>query len=153
MIRMRIEGGEQLARNLQKLSQRVSKNMLRNALRTIAAEPICRRASAMAPRAPGAPDLAANIVVSTGTARGLSASVVVGPSTASRADQPTRTFDRQGLYVEYGTSDTVAQPFLRPAFDSEAPRTIGAFAGEVWSALVRSGISARGSGFSGGGLL
>ena len=70
---MRIEGGDRLARNLAQLSTRVNKNVLRGALTRVAAEPIRARASDLAPRDPGAPDLAEHIVISTGRASGPAA--------------------------------------------------------------------------------
>lgn len=153
MIAMRVEGLDVLARNLNELPSRVSKSVLREALRTVAAPPIRARASALAPRAPGAPDLADHIVISTGRAGGeRSASVVVGPSTASRSDQSSIQYDRQGRYVEFGTSDTRMQPFMRPAFDEEAARTLQPLIGALWRALIGRGFSTRG-GSSGGGLL
>jgi HK97 gp10 family phage protein len=156
MIRMQIQGGEQLARTLEQVATRASKPMLRNALRAVAAVPIQERAAQGAARAPGAPDIATHIAISTAATRGSAsaAALWVGPSTEARSDQASRSFDVQGLYLEYGTNDTAAQPFMRPAFDSEAPRAIGRFAGEVWSALIRGGFAgARGISGGGGGLL
>lgn len=150
-VRMRIDGGSQLSRVLDQLPQRASANTMRAALRTVAA-PMQRAASSLAPRAPGAPDLADNIVISAGRASGRSAAVVVGPSTGVRADQPMRRFDQQGLYTEFGTSDTPAQPFLRPAFDREAPRAIQAFTAEMWRVLIAGGLTSSRGSSSGGGL-
>lgn len=151
-VSLKMEGGPQLARALGQLPTRVSKSMLRGALASVVAPPIQQRASALAPRAPGAPDLASHIAIATGTSRGESAAVVVGPSAEGRSDQPARTYGLQGMFVEFGTNDTAAQPFLRPAFEQEAPRTLGEFASAVWAALARGGVSSRGSS-SGGGLL
>lgn len=149
-VSMKLEGGDTLAKVLAEMSERASRQVLRAALTTAAATPMQARAKALAPREPGAPDLADHIVVSAGR----NASLAVGPSKEARTDQPKMTYGQQGFYVEYGTSDTPAKPFLRPAFDETAPKAIGAFASEVWSALISKGLtSSRGGGFSGGGLL
>src|SRR5690349_9781517 len=120
-IRLRVDGGTQLAKALADLPTRASANRMRAALRTTAAEPIQRAAERNAPRAPGAPDLASHIVISTGKAGPGAASLVVGPSSEIRSDGTHRTeplpYSFQGMYLEFGTSDTPAQPFLRPAFD------------------------------------
>lgn len=152
MIKMRVEGGDQLAARLRTLSTAASKSMLKDALRTTAAMPIQSRASAMAPVRPGAPDLADHVVIANGQNRGNTVALLVGPPKDVRSDQASRTFDMQAIYVEYGTNDTAPQPFLRPAFDEHAPRAIGAFAGEVWSAIARKFGGSRG-GSTGGGLL
>lgn len=153
MISMRVEGGARVAATLQQLPTRVSKNVLREALRTVAAPPIQRRASAIAPVAPGAPDIASNIVISTGRASGLAAAVLVGPSTGKRDDQPSKSYDEQGTHLEFGTSDTAMQPFMRPAFDQEAPGTISGLATYVWRALLSRGLVGGSRSTGGGGGL
>jgi len=145
---LRVEGGERLARTLNELPTRVGKSVLREALRTASAPIVRARIEGMAPRDPGAPDLAAHIVVSTGRAKsGPEAAIVVGPSTAHREDQPKRRFDRQGVYLEFGTSRIAMQPFMRPAFDQTVPQMIAALSGALWRALIARGFgSTRGSG-------
>lgn len=138
---VRFEGGQQLAQALQQLSQRASKNVLRGVLQEVAAPPIQRRASALAPKDPGAPDLAEHIVVSVAPSSGRTAAVVVGPSREARSDQPKRTFDRQGVFVEFGTEDTLMQPFMRPAFDEEASKVIAPMGAALWRELAGKGIS------------
>lgn len=142
---IRIEGGAQLAAALNQLSVRASKQVLRDALRE-AGEPLRRGIASAAPRDPGAPDLADHIVLSTGRAdSGPSAAVVIGPSTAVRADQPKRRYDQQGRYLEDGTSRHTARPFMRPVFDQMAVRLIDPIKRAIWAALVAKGIgSARG---------
>lgn len=152
-VRVRVEGGAQLARSLAGVSDRVSVGLMRRALETVAAPPIQARAAQMAPRAAGAPDLAQHIVISAARGSARTASVAVGPSTESRTDQPSRAYDLQGLYVEYGTNDTPMQPFLRPAFLIESAKAIRAFGAEMWRSIAARGLgSGRGSS-SGGGLL
>lgn len=151
MISMRFEGGEKLAAVLNALPSRVNTSVTREALRSISAPPIQRTASSLVRRAPGAPDIAENIVISTGRGDKTSSAIVVGPSTGRRADQPGRTFAQQGRYLEFGTSRTPMLAFLRPAFDTEAPRTLGGLASAMWEALIRKGFGSTRSAPGGGG--
>lgn len=136
MVTMKFEGGAELAKALEGLSARVSKRMLREALED-AAEPMRRSMAAMAPREPGAPDLADHIVISTARVKKVagdesqSAAVAVGPA---------REF-YYGLFQEFGTSFHGAQPFVRPAFDGAVSRTISEMARALWTALAARGIS------------
>ncbi len=141
MISVRFEGGAELAKALSALSTRVSKSVLREALMSTAAPQIQRLAASMAPRDAGAPDYADHIVVSPGRAKGNSASVVVGPSTEPRSDQPDRRYDQQGVFLEFGTEDTAMQAHLRPAFDQEAVKTLGPIGQAIWRELAGRGIS------------
>src|SRR5688500_7814828 len=114
---MRIEGGAELAAKLRAMPERVSRRVQREAL-TIAAEPIREHAASIAPRRPGAPDLAEHIVISNARSQEGGVAIAVGPSTEQRSDQDRR-YDVQGVFVEYGTNDTPAQAFLRPALDTK----------------------------------
>jgi HK97 gp10 family phage protein len=138
---IRIEGGAELAKALQQLSVRVSKNVLRDALLDVAAPPLERGMARRAARAPGAPDLAEHMTTSVAASSGRSAAVVVGPSTEVRSDQPGTTFDEQGRYVEFGTVDTPMQAFARPTFDSDAPKVITPMGAALWATLVGRGFS------------
>jgi len=152
MIKMRFEGGERLAALLNELPGRVSTNVTREALRSVVAPPIQQAAAAHVRRAPGAPDLADNIAISTGRGDATSSAIVVGPSTARRSDQPSRSFAVQGKYLEFGTARTPMFAFLRPAFESEGPRTLGALGSALWEALIRKGFGSARSSPGGGGL-
>ena len=151
---LRVEGGERLARTLNELPTRVGKSVLREALRTASAPIVRARIEANAPIDPGAPDLRNQIVVSTGRARsGPEAAIVVGPSTAHRADQPKRRYDRQGIYLEFGTSEMPMQAFMRPAFDQSRAQMVVALSGALWRSLIARGFgSTRGAGGGGGTL-
>jgi HK97 gp10 family phage protein len=144
MTSMKIEGGAQLAKALQQLSVRVSKNVLRETLKTVAAPPIQQSAAGRVARAPGAPDLADHIAISTARAEaGPTASVVVGPSVEKRQDGTRKkpiSFGLQGKYLEFGTARTKMQPFLRPAFDEQAPAVIPEVGTALWNALTRRGL-------------
>lgn len=124
-VSMRVEGGQELARRLRALSARASRKVQRDALYA-GAEIIRQDASDIAPRAPGAPDIAENIGISTARADDREAvAVAVGP---------TRGF-RYGFYQEFGTRFHGAQPFMRPAFDRNQQRVLGAIQRELWMAL------------------
>ncbi len=140
---IRIEGGAKLAATLQSLPARVSKSIVRQALLE-AAEPMRANASAMAPRAPGAPDIADHIVaapVDGRSARG----------TAAVAYGPERGF-HYGFFLEYGTSRQSAQPFMRPSFDTGVRPAMDRLTRSIWAALVGRGFGSSRSAASGGGL-
>jgi len=153
MIRTRFEGGQRLAGVLNGLPARVNTGVTREALRSVAAPPIQRRAAALVRRAPGSPDIADHIVVSTGRGDATSSAIVVGPSTARRSDQPKRTFAQQGKYLEFGTAHIPMLAFLRPAFDQEAIQTLKPIGAAIWAALVAKGFVTTRSSGGGGGLL
>jgi HK97 gp10 family phage protein len=133
---MRIEGGAKLAATLRSLPDRVNRSVQREALRE-AGELIRARASAMAPRAPGAPDLADNIGISNARPEDGAVAIAIGP---------TKGFF-YGYFQEFGTSRHGAQSFMRPAFDGEGGRGLKVIMASLWSALVRRGFgSTRGSG-------
>jgi HK97 gp10 family phage protein len=141
MITIRVEGGDRLARTLRELPDRVNRRMQRDAL-MVAAEPIRGAAAAMAPRAPGAPDLADNIRISNARPEDGSVAVAIGPS---------KNFF-YGKFQEFGTSRHGAQPFMRPAWDREGTKALQTIKSALWKALLRRGFgSARTSG-GGGGL-
>lgn len=142
MIRIDLKGGAAVASGLQELSTRLSRKVLRTALED-AAEPMRAAASAKAPRAPGAPDLAENIVISNARPADGSVGIAVGPS---------KPFF-YGWFQEFGTSRHGAQPFLRPAFDSEVERTARAVKDAAWRELMRRGIVGSRGSSTGGGLL
>lgn len=151
-IGLRMEGGDALAANLKTLSSRVSKSLMREALME-GAEPIRDRGEVLAPRAPGAPDIAEHIVI--GPARAQDAvAVAVGPSTERRSDQPRTTFARQGVMLEFGTARMGAQPFMRPAFDEMHRPALTVIGAALWRELVGRGLGRSmgiGSGPTSGG--
>lgn len=158
-VRVDFKGGQDIARQLQQMSTRASKGILRNALLTVGGPIIQQGMEARAPRAPGAPDIADNIVVSvargdrseTGAA-GSRAAVAIGPSTAPRSDQPGTTYGEQGMYLEFGTEHIEMQPFARPTFDADAPKVLAPLGAALWAAIVLRNGGTRGLS-SGGGLL
>lgn len=125
---VQFEGGDELAKALDSLSTRVSRPLLREALLD-AGEPMRLAASQLAPYEPGSPDLKANIGINAVKSTEMAA-VAVGP---------TRDFF-YGLFQEFGTSRHGAQPFMRPAFDTEAPKALTILARELWRLLAAKGI-------------
>jgi HK97 gp10 family phage protein len=152
MMKMRFEGGQRLASVLNGLPSRVNTSVTREALRAVAAPPIRDRAAALVRKAPGAPDIAANIVIGTGRGDKTSSAIVIGPSTERRSDQPSRSFAVQGKYLEFGTALIQMFPFMRPAFESEAPRVLGGMASAMWAALIARGFGSTRTSPGGGGL-
>jgi len=139
---LRFTGGAELQRNLDALSTRLSRQVQRQAL-TEAADPIRTTMAQLAPRAPGPPDIAANIVI--GPAR-LPQQVAVGVG-------PAKGF-RYGFFQEYGTVHHRAQPFMRPAFDRHVASgaTLKLILGSLWRALIGRGFGSARSGGGGTGL-
>lgn len=137
-IGLAIHGGNELAAKLNALPQGPKKVLLTSGRR--AAEPIRLRASQLAPRAPGAPDLADNIGISSiATRRQDEVSYAIGP---------TKAFF-YGFYQEYGTIHHGAQPFMRPAFQSAAPQALGLLGQMLWQeirALAGQGVNLGGVG-------
>ncbi len=130
---MRFEGGAQLAKNLSQLSERLSKELLRKALRD-GGEIMRVQASRNAPYEPGKPDLRDNIGMSTARPDdAVPAAIAVGPTKAGF----------YGLFQEFGTAHHSAQPFLRPAFDSEQGRALAAISRSLWISLIGKGFSSR----------
>lgn len=128
-IAMRFEGGAELADALRGLSTRISKQMLREVL-TEAAEPMAERASRLAPRRPGEPDMADHIAVMTSRSE-TGAAVAFGP---------TKEFF-YGLFQEYGTVHNKPHPFLRPSFDEGASKALDTIGAALWRELAGRGIS------------
>ena len=132
----RIEGGLQLSRALRSLPEAVSNRVVKSAL-LAAAEPIQNTGSAIAPRAPGAPDLAEHIVISVARREEPGdVAVVIGPANERRADTGTN-YSVQGLMVELGTARMRAQPFMRPAFEANAEQSFRTLQRLLWDAIAR----------------
>lgn len=138
-VSLRFEGGSDLARRLAQLPDAVGDRVLRAALRD-GAEPMRDRMASLIKRGDEAPHAADHVVISTQRARGDSDEIAV-------AVGPAQDF-YYWFFQEYGTSRHPAQPAMRPAFDSEAPRSLGLIRDRLWDALrARLGLGGgRGSG-------
>ena len=122
---MKLEGKEALLRKLRDMPNNLARKHLRKAARA-GGEVIAERAGDIAPRAPGAPDLAENITVSeVRTDDTLSVAVAIGPA---------RGFFYGG-FQEFGTKNHGAQPFMRPAFDSEQQHALEEAGKVIWEGL------------------
>jgi HK97 gp10 family phage protein len=131
-VSMRFEGGTELAAGLNRLSTRVSKGLLQKALMA-GAEPIRKQGSVNAPHDPSTPqDIKDNIVA--GPVR-----KVPEDATAGVAVGPRRGF-AYGLPNEIGTVNQPARPFMRPAFDTEKERALGAVNLVLRKELIRRDV-------------
>ena len=141
-----VEGADELARALRKLSDEVRKGVLAGALAP-AALPVLRAAQAYAPK--GVPEdhfAATDRLVGSGgkdtkPPRSLAQSLEIrwGKSDADHADVAIGSFGRSGMargseklgpasyqhgFVELGTAHNRAHPYLRPALDSTKDQVI-----------------------------
>jgi len=135
VITVKFTGGVELAATLEKLPQRVSTRIQREALMD-AAEPMRKRMAQLAPFEPGKPDLRDAMTISN--ARGQDAretAVAVGPSKAGF----------YGSFLELGTKFIHARPFVRPAFDENVQKSLGILGAAMWTALAARGIGRSGS--------
>lgn len=172
---MRFEGGKELAAALAGLSARVSKSLVKEVLMD-AAEPMRKTMSRLVASGPVAPHIKDNIVISPVRAKrdefGLMdtrQTVAVGPArffqgsysyTTKKGKRVTEGASFQAYLLEFGTSKMGAQPFVRPAFDQHAEKTIADIGRRLWVELASKGIQRPSTtssgpviGGPGGGLL
>ena len=117
--------GKALAATLRSMPKANSRTAQIDALLE-AAEPIRAVAQRLAPRAPGAPDLADRIDAMQ-TRRSIDVSgtetgVIVGAWKAAF----------YAFFQEWGTVRHAAQPFIRPAFDQNVTRSLGILGRRLW---------------------
>lgn len=132
MITARLEGLEQTVANLDDLPKATRRNTLKRVL-TRAGEPVAHDAAQTAPHRTGR--LAFSIVVSDKltrrqrrvTPKEYEAEIYIGPAGGNGALNYA-SFD------EFGTIDTPAQPFMRPAWESNRGIVLG---------LIHSGLQAE----------
>ena len=129
MISVHVDGLKELEQNLKTLSERTSRSLLRQAL-VVAAEPVRARMAQLAPSGdPEQPNLREEI----GT--GANARSEIDITDVAVAVGPTRR-GYYGSFQELGTSFHGAQPFARPAFDTNWMVSLGIFAVEMWRELA-----------------
>ena len=148
MVKVRIEGGAQLAKALQSLPDRVSTRVLRSAL-IEAAEPMRDRMIALAPREPGKPDIADDILIQPVTrfrddSDSVGDLVRVEEGSAAVVIGPTKPFF-YGKFLEYGTARMAPRPFMRPAFDTEGIKALQRVTASIWRALTKAGAGSSSS--------
>lgn len=134
-IRVKFEGGAELAKTLNSLPAIYSRKVVLEAL-TEGAEPIRDTAARLAPLGE-TENLSEHMTISTAIRIGSTAggrwrpvdanefAVAVGPS----------KHEFYGLFQEYGTVHHGAQPFLRPAFDQERGKALTIIGDALWWAL------------------
>jgi hypothetical protein len=89
-------------------------------------------ATALAPRGPGpGPHLADHIEI--GVERGVDAQEFVAAVGPERRPE----FIFWGYWQEFGTVKQPARPFLRPAFDEAAPRSLAVLKTWLWAAIKK----------------
>lgn len=122
---LQVPQASQIHAVFQTMSKRATRPVVINALME-GGELMRARASQLAPREPGAPDLAQNINLEPlrGTPDGM---FTVGIGV------PKRFF--YDFFQEYGTSRHGAQPFYRPAFDGLVQRAIEIISAAMWRAI------------------
>ena len=147
-------GGPEFLRNLKALPPAVQGQKLLEILLP-AAEPMRVRMGELAPRGPDRtrPDqpkghIADSMTINqtgwtgqTGGGRGRRALptemvVAVGPEHAHY----------YGLFWEYGTVKLSAKPFMRPAFDTTAPQSLGIILDGIWAAIAAANSEPAGGG-------
>lgn len=131
MITFRVEGGQETAAALNGLPTRVSRSVLRDALLEGAA-PMRRFIAGIAPRDPGAPDLADNIILAALRKRTGDDDVSVGIGV------PKGFF--YDWFLEWGTVNMGSQPFWRPGFDANVQSVIDISGKAIWRELAGRGI-------------
>lgn len=137
MIAMRFEGGAELAKTLNGLPTSVRKAITKEVL-TEAAEPMVAVARKMAPRAPGAPDIADNIEIGNPRVGGKDA--FGDEKAATVAWGPVKGFF-YGYFLEWGTVHMGARSFMRPAFDGQKERSLGIIRDRTWEHIQSYALS------------
>lgn len=147
-IDMTLQGGTDVVHRLQQLPEALSVKVQRDALR-VGAEPMRASAQALAPRGTIPPHIHENIVIGPAK-KGLDD---VSDDNVTVEVGPERKFF-YGYFLEYGTVKMSARPFMRPAFDTQAPASLAVIGRELWAAIRKwLPTSFAPSSNTGGGLL
>lgn len=129
MFKMSFTGGPELAAALAKLPLKVSSSVLVAAL-SEGAEPIRASMASTAPRSDEAPHVADHIVISRARTEDQAA-VAIGPAKGFPYAVP----------LEFGSVDTAAQPFARPAYDANIAQTVAITGAVIWRELAGRGLA------------
>lgn len=132
MIRMTFEGGDEIAAALATRSARVSRKIQIEAL-SEAGAPMQKHVRRIAPRAPGAPDVADNINMAPVRKR------ADAPGDISVGIGVPRKF-YYDWFLEFGTVDMRAQPMWRPSFDGNVQAALKTVRDAFWRELAARGI-------------
>jgi HK97 gp10 family phage protein len=144
-MNVRIQLQDSLTASLASLPLAVNRTVQVAALKA-GAEPMRAEAESRAPydEEAGAPHLKTEIVIAVPTELQLAAT---GDETAVVWFGPTkRAF--WGLFQEFGYGPGPAQPFMRPAFDTQQRRSFGIIQARLWDAI--RGYLGRGHASAGG---
>ncbi len=134
---VKLTGFRELEKTLAELPKATGKNVLRRVGRK-ALEPMRAKAESLAPRDKG--DLAGGIAISDKRTRRAKkergpisgVEMAMGPSSGHGGSLNYATFD------EFGTADASAQPFMRPAWDSEAQGAIDIIGRELGTEISKA---------------
>ncbi len=131
---VKITGLKELDRALGQLPQAVAKQTLRKVLKG-AAEPLARRARQLAPR--DEYHLYDSIDASTRLSK-RQAAAHKKESDRSFQEMFVGTNNPAGVQQEFGNERHGAQPFMRPAWDSEKEPTLDRISNSLWTEIERS---------------
>ncbi len=122
VVRIGITGDRKLIANLRRLEKKLMRKIIRDAMKE-AMKPLLRAAIAAAPRDEGDLQRAIKDRAGRRTRLGITRAVLVDPKKLMRSGEPTgnRT---AGSFQEYGTKHHPAQPFMRPALDTNGRQAI-----------------------------
>lgn len=128
----------QLERNLRSFKSKIDRSAKRSALQK-AARPMLRAAKDKVPKRHG--HLKKSLIIKVRTnKRSKDVIAYVGPKSSYKATSPSGRTIRPSHYahlVEFGTSHSPAQPFMRPAFDSAANDALQVYARELKKDIPR----------------
>lgn len=144
-MKVRVQIQDSLTASLAKLPTAVNRTVQVAALKA-GAEPMRADAESRAPYDPegGAPHLKSEIVIAVPTESQLAAT---GNETAVVWVGPTkRAF--WGLFQEFGYGPGPAQPFMRPAFDTQQRTAFGIIQARLWASI--RAVVGRGHATTGG---
>jgi HK97 gp10 family phage protein len=141
MIAMKLNGGPDLAKALNALSDELKPKVLLEGLKT-AAEPMRDEMARLAPRGPEAPHLADSMTISRTT---KIEGVRLTEDEVAVAVGPAKDF-YYGYFHEFGTVKMRARPFMRPAFDGQGESALQSLAQIFWTILKRDRGPSSGGG-------
>lgn len=137
MTRVRLEGFRELEEALSKLPKATGKNVLRRVAKG-ALEPMANQASGMTPVETG--KLAFNIAVSekrTGRARRFRTPGSMGITMAMGPVSGQGVLE-YASFVEFGTNDTAAAPYMRPAWDAQSRPALEYIKDNLWREIDKA---------------
>ncbi len=126
-IRFELKGAAEFAKLLDALPPRVAAQQ-RKAFLQAAAQPMLDRARELVPVAPGKPDIKDDIGIGRND-------IGQDDKETAIAIGPGKQHSWYGSFVELGTAHQAAQPFMRPAFDTEYKASLDIMSDEIWFAL------------------